>query len=91
MTEYFMIEYRKRTLVATPGSQRRCYNGCFHPRDWEEAWTDWDWLSLKLSKEQAEEKLSFWKDLNAYAVKERGAGAMQEFRIAPDTVYDGSW
>jgi len=91
MTEFLMIEFRKRTLVSTLNSKRRCYDGCFHPNDWEEVWTKWDWLSLKLTQDQAEQKLKFWQDLNDYAVNERGPSAKQEFRIVPDTVYDGTW
>jgi len=91
VTQYLMIEYRKLTLSPTAGSQRRCYNGCFHPSDWEEVWTHWDWLSLKLTPEEADKKLEFWQGLNDYAVKERGPKAKQEFRIVPDTIYDGSW
>lgn len=48
-----MIEHRKRTFSPTPGSQRRCYDGCFPSSDWEEDWTEWEWLSLKLSEEEA--------------------------------------
>ena len=88
---YLMIEYRSPTLTPTEGSQRRCYNGCFHPDDWEETWTAWAWLNLKLTPEQAEEKLQFWRDLNASAVKARGPGARKEYRVVPDTVYDGTW
>lgn len=91
MPEYYMIEVRRRTLVATEGSQRRIYNGCPKPSDWEEGWTAWDWLNLKLTKEQAEKRLVYWEDLSNYAVKCRGEGARSEYRIVPDTVYDGTW
>ena len=91
MSEYYMIEARNRTLVATPNSMRRVYNGCAHPDDWEMGWTGWDWLQLKLSKEQAEERLKFWRDLTDYAVSERGESAKSEYRVVPDTVYDGTW
>ena len=53
------IYVSKKTLVATPGSQRRCYHGCFHPNDWEEGWTEWDWLNLNVP----ESKLEFWNNL----------------------------
>jgi len=90
-TTYYMIEQRKRTLVPTVGSKRRCYDGCFHPNDWEEGWTAWSWLNLKMTKEQAEKRLVYWQDLNGYAVKERGPQATTQFRISVDTVYDGTW
>lgn len=53
------VYQRKRTLVATPGSQRRCYHGCFHPDDWEEVWTAW----TELEGNMPEERLTFWREL----------------------------
>jgi hypothetical protein len=88
---YYMIERRKRTLHAREGSQRRCYNGCFPDSDWEEGWTNWDWINLKLSLEAAQIRLKFWEDLTKYAVSQRGKEAEQQYRIVPDTVYDGTW
>ena len=82
----YMIEQRERTRVATHGSQHRIYNGCPHPDDWEDGWTAWDWLSLNLGEEQAQEKLKFWQDLTKYAVSQRGPSAMSEYRIVPDTI-----
>lgn len=89
--DFFMIECRKRTLTPTANSQRRCYNGCFPSSDWEQGWTEWDWISLKLTEKEAQKKLEFWKSLNDFAVKERGLTAKKQFRIVPDTVYDGTW
>lgn len=45
---------------ARPGSQRRCYNGCFPSSDWEMIWSDWE---VFLSN-RPEEDLAFWQDLN---------------------------
>lgn len=53
------IYQSKLIRVATPGSQRRCYDGCFHPDDWEMVWSEWDWLSLNCP----ESKLEFWRSL----------------------------
>jgi hypothetical protein len=91
MSQYFMIEYRKKTLAATHNSQRRCYHGHFHEDDWEEGWTAWTWLNLKLTLDQATQRLEFWENLNQYCVDARGERARKEFRVVPDTVYDGSW
>lgn len=53
------VYQRRRTLVATPGSQRRCYDGCFHPDDWEEVWTAWSELETNMP----EDRLTFWREL----------------------------
>ena len=53
------IYQRKRVRIPTPGSQRRCYNGCFHPSDWEIVWGNWE----KLSSNVTESKLEFWNEL----------------------------
>jgi len=88
---YYLIEHRKRILLPTEGSKKRCYNGCFHPDDWEEGWTSWSWLNLKMTKEQAERRLKFWEELNTYAVKQRGNKDESQYRIRVDDVYDGTW
>lgn len=74
------IETRRKQLVATQGSRRRCYNGCFHSSDWETVDTDWETLELNVAPENVENRLEFWRDLNAYAVSQRGVGARREFR-----------
>ena len=88
---YYMIEHRKLTLSATPNSKRRCYNECFHPNDWKEVWTEWGWLNLKLTLEEAKRKLGYWENLSAYAVRERKTKADSQYRISVDNVYDGTW
>lgn len=47
---------RRKELIPTPGSQRRCYNGCFPSSDWEEVWSDWEVLFRNVP----EEDLEFW-------------------------------
>jgi hypothetical protein len=77
-----MIEYtimtRKRILVNTD-PQRRCYNGCHFSS--ELVWTAWTALSTSISRERAESQLKFWKELNDYAVSQRGKSAIAEFKI----------
>lgn len=51
---------RKKILVVRPGSQRRCYNGCFPSSDWKTVWSDWE---VFLSNRE-EVDIYFWKDLN---------------------------
>lgn len=50
---------RARVRVPTPGSQRRCYNGCFPSSDWEMVWSDWEVLESKCP----ESRLQFWESL----------------------------
>ena len=35
------IYVRGQHREARPGSQRRCYHGCFPSSDWEILWSDW--------------------------------------------------
>lgn len=59
--------------------QRRCYDGC-HAKS-EMQWTAWRDLETDLTAKIAA-RLKFWKELNEYAVRERGKkGTLKEFRI----------
>ena len=71
------IQMRSMYLVNTD-PQRRCYNGC-HAES-KLRWTDWSTLEYRIPDDNIEERLKFWRDLNAYAVKERGEGSCREFR-----------
>lgn len=71
------IERRRQVLVNTD-PQRRCYNGC-HARS-ELQWTPWDWLELDVPEEKVEARLAFWRELNDYAISQRGESARCEFR-----------
>ena len=73
----FTIERRRKVLVNTD-PMRRCYNGCYFST--ELVWSDWETLNLNVSQETVEDKLAFWKELNAYAVSQRGEEARCEFR-----------
>lgn len=73
----YTIEHRRvRTFNSDP--QRRCYNGC-HAETISE-WTPWDWLELKVPEGKIEDRLRFWRELNDYAVSQRGERATKEFR-----------
>lgn len=79
MSKSFIIETRSRIRVNTD-PQRRCYNGAFFSS--ELIWGHWDWLERGFKTEdEALERVQFWKELNAYAVSERGKGARREFRV----------
>lgn len=72
-----VIQQRKRVRVPTPGSQHRCYNGCFPSSDWEIIWTAWE----DFDSDATEKRLTFWRELNDYAVSQRGQSAKCEYRL----------
>jgi len=77
------IEARVRLTLNTD-PQRRCYNGC-HAKA-EKRWTGWEILEIGISSNRVDGRLKFWRELNAYAVSQRGKGARTEFRVVPTEV-----
>lgn len=75
-----IIQQRKLQLVNTD-PQRRCYNGCNYSEAW--LWSAWEDLQ-EVTAENCEDRLSFWRELNDYAVSQRGKSARKEFRIVED-------
>ena len=73
-----IIEQRKRVLVNTD-PQRRCYNGC-HAKS-ELQWTAWESIDSARNTEHGVVRLTFWRELNDYAISQRGKGAEAQFRI----------
>jgi hypothetical protein len=77
---YSIIQCRTMIEVNTD-PQRRCYNGC-HAKT-EIRWSSWVDLNTT-PNDRIEHRLKFWKDLNEYAVSQRGeVGTLQEFRVTP--------
>jgi len=72
------IMCRSKVFVNTD-PQRRCYNGAF--KSYRYDWGQWEELDTQDTKEDADERLKFWKELNDYAVSQRGDGAKREFEI----------
>lgn len=70
------VYHRKLTLVNTD-TQRRCYNGCHFSS--ELVWTNWGVLESNMP----ESRLTFWRDLAAYAAKERGSRVATEYKWEP--------
>lgn len=73
-----MIIMRRRQVLVNTDPERRCYDGC-HARS-ELVWEDWEDLE-EVSPEKVDARLKFWRGLNEYAVKSRGAGALIEYKI----------
>ena len=75
-----MIQYRLKIEINTD-PQRRCYNGCHFSS--EIVWTAWTDLE-STTADRVETRLTFWRELNDYAVKARGeVGTRKEFRVIP--------
>lgn len=74
----FQLETRGKVLVNTD-PLRRCYNGCHFSSELVD--TEWDWLEWDVPADKIEEKLAFWRELNDFAVSQRGESARKEFRI----------
>jgi hypothetical protein len=72
-----IIRIRKLIEVNTD-PQRRCYNGCHFSSEWQ--WTTWEDLETT-TPEKSESRLTFWRELNAYAVSQRGKSALSEFKV----------
>jgi len=73
-----MIEERNRIEVNTD-PQRRCYNGCHFSS--EVVWTSWDWIEWDVPADKIQERLTFWRELNDYAISQRGESARAEYRV----------
>lgn len=78
MLDICSIEMRKLRLVNTD-PQRRCYNGCHFSS--ELIWSSWEVLQSNVDSSKIEEKLAFWRELNDYAVSQRGNSAKCEYRM----------
>lgn len=57
---------------------RRCYYGV-HAKS-ELVWGPWYRLEF-VNKENVDERLKFWRELNYYAVSQRGQSAKSEFEV----------
>lgn len=72
----YKIVMRQRVLVNTD-PQRRCYNGAHFSTELQ--WSE-DVILNSCTEYMVEEKLQFWRELNDYAVSQRGESARSEFR-----------
>lgn len=75
----------RRWIEYNTDPQRRCYDGCHFSSEWR--WTAWATLErFDAGTDQAkiDARLVFWRELNEYAVKERGESAKCDFRVVPE-------
>lgn len=68
---------RSRRLINTD-PQRRCYNGAHFSS--ELVWTNWEEFCYT-TMERAEARLAYWRDLNDFAVSQRGEEARSEYKL----------
>jgi hypothetical protein len=80
MSESRSILGRHKIFVNTD-PQKRCYDGCYFSYRYD--WSEWEVLETRVPAFQVEKRLAFWRDLNAYAVSQRGESATREFKDAP--------
>ena len=73
----YRIEMSK-TIEVNTDPQRRCYNGCYFSS--ELVSTPWEVLVSGVKDDEIEDKLNYWRDLNAYAVSQRGESATIRYR-----------
>lgn len=59
-------------------SKRRCYNGCHFSS--EMVWSAWEVIDYNIPKLDVERRLKFWRELNDYAISQRGESARSEFK-----------
>lgn len=76
MTAYNLLHRCLITVNTDP--QRRCYNGA-HAKS-ELHWTAWVVLEYEVSEERIGRRMEFWRELNDYAISQRGESARREFK-----------
>lgn len=62
--------YVRRLIEVNTDPQRRCYNGC-HAKS-ELQWSVWEVLESEVAPEKVPRRLEFWRELNDYAISQRG-------------------
>lgn len=70
---------RRRTQVVNTDPQRRCHNGCNYSEELQ--WSPWEVLEFDIGSQTSARRLTFWRELNDYAVSQRGEGARCEFKV----------
>ena len=68
------IQTRHQVFVNTD-PQRRCYNGAYFSYSY--GWSEWSDLETTSNPF----RINFWKELNDYAVSQRGESARKEFKL----------
>jgi hypothetical protein len=72
------IIQRQYTRIVNTDPQRRCYNGCHYSS--ELVTTEWEDFEFNIPADKEESRLKFWRELNDYAVSQRGESARVKYR-----------
>lgn len=56
------ILVRSQYREARPGSQRRCYHGCFPSSDWDILWSEWRTLTTDVPESAMDGWTNFTRD-----------------------------
>jgi hypothetical protein len=73
----YRVMMRRRVMVNTD-SQRRCYDGCNFSEELQ--WTPWEEVDYCIPEDRIARRLEFWRELNDYAISQRGEIARAEHR-----------
>lgn len=73
--------YSKHKYFVNTDPQKRCYNGCYYSSEYR--WSGWELLEFQVPENKIDDRLTFWRELNDYAVSQRGTSALKEFKKEP--------
>lgn len=76
-----VVLLRRQRIEVNTDPQRRCYHGCHFSS--ELRWTAWEVLD-RFDAERTDAKLKFWRELNDFAVSQRGPSAQCEYKVEPE-------
>lgn len=77
----YKIQYRRKVLINTD-PLRRCYDG--HHFSSKVVWSQWGDIH-EVEEKKVKWWLGYWRDLNDYAVKERGKEAYCQYRAVKES------
>jgi len=70
--------FTRHKVEVNTDPQRRCYNGLHFSSEFR--YTPWEVLEY-VTVTELPRRLEFWKELNDYAVSQRGESARREFKL----------
>ena len=78
MGELLYNIYIRRIHEVNTDPMKRCYDG--HHFKSELRWSNWELLNYDVPADKIDSKLKFWRELNEYAVSQRGDSAKCEYK-----------
>jgi hypothetical protein len=71
--------FTRGLVLVNTDPYHRCYNGAHFSSELQ--WTAWTVLEFLRPETYPEARLKFWRELNDYAVSQRGKEALREFEL----------